>query len=74
MPPMEDSAMLRRLTDLLRSMTSVLPIVGFGSKSSPTVPREHESITETLPPGTRELHDQVHEPDAPRLERGHPKR
>lgn len=66
--------MLRRLTDLLRSMTSVLPIVGFGNKPGPAVPREHESMTETAPPGTHELHEQVHEPEAPRLERGHPKR
>lgn len=66
--------MPRGLSDLLKSMTSVLQYIGFGSKAGPTAPREQETTSEIHEPAARELREQVHEPERPRLERGHPKR
>lgn len=62
------------LTQLLKSMTRVLQYVGFDSKAAPTVPREQEHSYEVPPPASPTLHEQIHEPERPRLERGHPKR
>lgn len=66
--------MPRGLTGLLKSMTGVLQYIGFGSKPGPAVPREQERSYEIRDPEARELHEQVHEPERTRLERGHPKR
>lgn len=66
--------MPRRLTELLKSMTGVLQLVGFGRNEGPAIPREQERTFEVRPPESPELHEQIHEPERPRLERGHPKR
>ncbi|MBX7110809.1 MAG: hypothetical protein K1X87_03045 [Dehalococcoidia bacterium] len=66
--------MARGLTELLKSMTGVLQSIGFGGKAGPVVPREQEQTSEFRPPAAHELHEQVHEPERTRLERGHPKR
>ncbi len=64
----------RRVVETLRSMTRILQYVGFGPRSGPTIPRGQEGTHEVEVEEPRELHEQSHEPDAPRLERGHPKR
>lgn len=66
--------MPRGLTDLLKSMTGVLQLVGFGRDSGPVVPREQEHAYEVQDRDEPELREQIHEPERPRLERGHPKR
>ncbi|MGE0133681.1 MAG: hypothetical protein AB7L91_06695 [Dehalococcoidia bacterium] len=66
--------MTRGLTDLLKSMTAVLPAIGFGRPVAPTIPREQEHTDEVPAEARQALHEQVHEPAPPRLERGHPKR
>lgn len=66
--------MIRRLIDLLKSMTRVLQHVGFGGKAAPAVPRQQQSAYEMRPAGSPDLYDQFHEPGRPRLERGHPRR
>ena len=66
--------MPRRLTELLKSMTGVLPLVGFGRTQGPAIPREQERTSEVRPSELPELHEQIHEPERRRLERGHPKR
>ncbi|MGE0229189.1 MAG: hypothetical protein AB7I38_11400 [Dehalococcoidia bacterium] len=66
--------MARGLIQLLKSMTGVLPAIGFGRPAAPMVPREQEHTDEVPPEARRTLHEQVHEPGRPKLERGHPKR
>jgi len=66
--------MPRGFVDLLKSMTGVLQLIGFGRNEGPTVPREQEQTSELRGAEPRERHEQVHEPERPRLERGHPKR
>lgn len=68
----QERAMIRRLTDRLNSTTRVLQYVGFGSKAALAVPRQQQSAYEMRPAGSPELHDRLHEPGRPRLERGHP--
>ncbi|MEZ4502600.1 MAG: hypothetical protein R3C39_08240 [Dehalococcoidia bacterium] len=64
----------RNVLDSVRSMTGMLPILGFNQPKEPPVEPVHRDDTVEGGAPSGEMHDQQHVNPAPHLESGHPKR